>query len=158
MIKKINLFKENCAELLATFLYVGYAPVMPGTIASLVTMALWFIMPPVSAEFFLLFCVVIGFLGVWASFVIEQKKRLKDPSYIVIDEVFGMSIALCMLPKILLVYLGALVLFRFFDITKIFPVYLAEKYLQGGWGVMCDDLVAGLMARVCLALLMMLVA
>jgi phosphatidylglycerophosphatase A len=154
MIKEMSKRKKWLIELCATFFYVGYTPYAPGTVASLVTTVIWFLLPPCSWPILLMTLLVMAVIGVWISTCFEQCLRRKDPSCIVIDEVFGMSIALAMLPQVIWLYVFTFLFFRFFDITKIFPVYCAEKYLQEGWAVMSDDFVAGLMARGCIALLM----
>jgi phosphatidylglycerophosphatase A len=71
---------------------------------------------------------------------------VKDPGYIVWDEFIGMWIALLLLPKSLLAYALAFALFRLFDIVKKGPVGWADKRFSGGFGVMFDDVLAGLLA------------
>ena len=71
------------------------------------------------------------------------KVAKKDPSEAVIDEVVGMGISLLFVPKSIALYIVAFLLFRFFDITKIYPIKKFEK-LPGGWGIMLDDVVAGI--------------
>ncbi|HVT24476.1 MAG TPA: phosphatidylglycerophosphatase A, partial [Rhizomicrobium sp.] len=70
-----------------------------------------------------------------------------DPSEAVIDELAGQWLACAFAPLSWQGYLAAFVLFRFFDMTKIWPVSAAER-ARGGWGVMFDDIVAGLIAGV----------
>ena len=76
-----------------------------------------------------------------------EKELGHDARPIVIDEVMGMGLALLLVPKRLVYYIGAFILFRLFDTIKPFPARSAEK-LPGGWGVMADDLVAGVYANV----------
>ena len=98
-------------------------------------------------------------LGVPAATIAARESGRKDPGFVVIDEVAGMAIAL--LPAAAQSpagfawkpMLGALILFRLFDVWKPFPVHLLEK-LPGGWGIVFDDLAAGLYAGICLLLLM----
>ena len=92
--------------------------------------------------------------GVWAAGLIEQEKG-DDPGLVVIDEFAGQWIALIFVPQTIPVYLAAFVLFRFFDILKPFPVRQAEK-LPAGWGVMTDDIMAGLYANITLQILLLL--
>ena len=68
----------------------------------------------------------------------------KDPGVIVIDEVIGMLIALIGAPAIPVVWFIAFLLFRFFDIVKPFPVSWPDKHLNGGLGIVLDDILAGL--------------
>lgn len=96
--------------------------------------------PPV-----LLSCLItllITFIGVWSSGVVE-KIWGKDPSKVVIDEVAGMCVSLLFLPVQLKYVIAALVMFRFFDIAKPFLIKKVEL-LPGGWGIMMDDVLAGI--------------
>ncbi len=72
-----------------------------------------------------------------------------DPSEVVIDEVMGMVVAVAFLPLTPTVLLASFVLFRVFDIAKPFPVRQFEK-LPGGWGIVMDDVIAGVYANVTL--------
>lgn len=82
-------------------------------------------------------------LGVWSSAVVEQRNGITDPGLIVIDELVGMWIGLLFLPKTFVLYLFAFLIFRIFDIVKIPPAKQLQN-LHGGWGVMLDDVAAGL--------------
>jgi phosphatidylglycerophosphatase A len=86
-------------------------------------------------------------LGVAVATSVERSARRKDPSVVVIDEVVGMLVALFMLPLRAADVLSAFVCFRIFDITKPFPLRRLEAQ-PGGWGIMLDDLVAGLYTNV----------
>jgi phosphatidylglycerophosphatase A len=100
-----------------------------------------------------LLVVVIFFLGVWAAGRSEQFFGRTDPGHVVIDEVAGQMTAFLLLPhpswKLLL---AGFVLFRVFDISKPFPAGRAER-LPGGWGIMVDDVIAGIYALGALAFL-----
>ena len=94
-----------------------------------------------------LLVIAVGFeLGVRAGNWMIAKTGVKDPGYIVWDEFIGQWIALLLLPKTLMAYVLAFVLFRLFDIVKRGPVGWADKRFSGGFGVMVDDAIAGLMA------------
>jgi len=86
-------------------------------------------------------------VGIWASHRVEVVLERKDPGVIVIDEVAGMMVAVLLLPRTLGVLACAFLLFRFFDIWKPFPAREAQA-LRGGFGVVVDDLVAGVYALV----------
>ena len=92
---------------------------------------------------------VVILVGTWASHRVEAVLERKDPGVIVIDEVAGMIVAVLLLPRTLGVLLCAFLLFRLFDIWKPFPAGEAQA-LRGGFGVMVDDLVAGVYALVLL--------
>lgn len=91
---------------------------------------------------------VICLVGIWSGNVVE-KDWGKDNKKVVIDEVAGMCIALIAVPGSYAGIIAALILFRFFDIAK--PLYIrATEKLPGGWGVMMDDIVAGIYANLIL--------
>ena len=141
------------AYILATGLGSGYAPLIPGTAGSLAALLIfWFF--PRSVYLQLLMILITYITGVWAAGLIEQEKG-DDPGLVVIDEFAGQWIALIFVPQTIPVYLVSFVLFRFFDILKPFPVRQAEK-LPAGWGVMTDDIMAGLYANITLQILLLL--
>jgi len=89
--------------------------------------------------------VVATVLGVPAATIVERESGRTDPGFVVVDEVIGQWIALLGSPADWRHGLIALVLFRIFDITKPFPVRRLER-LPGGWGIVFDDVAAGLYA------------
>ncbi|HXH82177.1 MAG TPA: phosphatidylglycerophosphatase A [Candidatus Tectomicrobia bacterium] len=120
----------------------GHAPVAAGTVGSAVALALLWILPwrPVTLAAAL---VVVALAGVWAGGRVERALGLKDPGVIVIDEVAGMMLSVLLLPRTLAAFACAFVLFRALDVLKPFPAGRSQA-LPGGWGVMLDDLIAGL--------------
>ena len=137
----------------ATGGYAGYAPVAPGTAGSLVGLGVYALVRQYggpSLEVIVLSAVVV--LGVWSATAGERHFGKTDPGHVVIDEVAGMLLTLLWLP---VTWLGALVgflAFRLFDIVKPFPGGSAER-LPRGWGVMADDLVAGVYAHLVVRLM-----
>lgn len=125
----------------------GLSKWAPGTVGSLLAAVLWWFLLadlPIWAQ---LLVIVIGFeLGVYASNWMIANTGVKDPGYIVWDEFIGMWIALLLLPKTLMAFAIAFALFRLFDIVKRGPVGWADKRFTGGFGVMFDDVIAGLLA------------
>ena len=94
-------------------------------------------------------CTVVG---VWAAGEAERLFGLKDAAPIVIDEIVGMLLTYYAVPVALIPLLLGFVCFRFFDILKPLPQL---EQLPGGWGIMLDDLCAGLLAQGCLRLLLL---
>jgi phosphatidylglycerophosphatase A len=92
-------------------------------------------------------------LGIWVAGEAEQLFGTKDASPIVIDEIAGMLLTYCAVPLALLPLLVGFVCFRFFDVYKPLPHL---EWLPGGWGIMLDDLFAGLLAQGCLRLCLFL--
>ena len=128
--------------ILATGLGTGFSPLAPGTAGSLLSLLLIYFFSPIPPYILVLFIIVLFFLGVFASTQVE-KDRGHDPSIVVIDEIVGMSIGLLFLPPNLTLFFIAFVLFRIFDIFKPPPINISQK-LPAGWGVMMDDVIAGL--------------
>jgi phosphatidylglycerophosphatase A len=138
-------------ELAATSLGIGYIGKGAGTVAAVSCCICWYMAwaggyPPEIPS--LVISVLIILLGIWAGNKVEPLWG-KDHQRVVIDEVAGMCIALLFIPVSLKYVLTALVLFRFFDITK--PLFIKKmEDLPGGWGVMMDDVLAGVYANVLL--------
>lgn len=141
---------NQVALLVASFGYVGFFPLAPGTAGSLAALVLFafvrWVGPP---AFELGMIAVVLVAGVWAASGAERALGQKDPGPIVIDEVLGMLITLAVIPVSLTGVLVGFLLFRLFDVVKPFPVNRME-HLPGGYGVMLDDAVAGLYAHLVL--------
>ena len=138
-------------ELAATSLGIGYIGKGAGTVAAVACCICWYLAwaggyPP--AILSIIITVLIILLGIWAGNKVEPLWG-KDHQRVVIDEVAGMCIALLFIPVSLKYVLTALILFRFFDITKPLLIKKMED-LPGGWGVMMDDVLAGVYANVLL--------
>ena len=133
------------ARWIATGLGLGYAPIAPGTVASLpVALGVSCVAPP---DLWLLgAAVVVAAVGIWASGLEEVRVGVKDPSSIVVDEAAGMLVALLGHPRNLSWVLGLFLLFRVMDVWKPFPIRQLQE-LPGGWGVVMDDLLAGVYAN-----------
>jgi phosphatidylglycerophosphatase A len=140
---------------------VGFIPLAPGTWGSLVGVGIYLLLysrfSAAGTQVFVLIhlvgILIITFTGIWAASQVERIIGRKDPGKVVVDEVAGQLISL--LP-IFLIPVGSLwrgmvivsfILFRVFDIVKPYPARHMER-LHGGWGIMCDDLVAGVYAAV----------
>ncbi len=142
---------KKAAKIIGSTFGAGFSPVAPGTAGSLVAIAaLWFT-PSLSAMSLIFFIVIFYFVGVWASTICETDWG-HDPGRVVWDEVVGMMITVVALPKQWLIYLVAFAAFRFFDILKPFPINSSQR-LPRGWGVMTDDVLAGIYANLVLQLL-----
>jgi len=129
----------------ATVFGIGRAPA-PGTIASLVALPVaWLVMTYAGPVVLLALGAAIFIFGLWASEQYAIQAGNADPSECVIDEIAGQFIACAMAPLSIAGFAAAFVLFRLFDISKLWPVSAAER-LHGGLGIMLDDLVAGLLA------------
>ncbi len=139
------------ARLIATGFYTGYAPKAPGTAGSLFGLFLYWAIPESKSVYSLAGIVLIFFTGVWAANQVEKETRVQDNQIIVIDEIVGMLITVVLFKKTLIWLVVGFLLFRFFDIVKPFPAKSSEK-IPHGWGVMMDDVIAGIYSALWLRL------
>ena len=132
--------------LVASVLGIGYIGKGGGTIAAIVYCIVWFILPAgyETGNWQVLVTFIIIILGTWSSNEVDHAWG-RDSSKVVIDEIAGMAISLLFIPKTIWYVLLTLVAFRFFDIVKPLGIRKAES-LPTGWGVMADDILAGLYA------------
>ncbi len=156
---------SRLALFLSTGLGVGYGPVMPGTYGSALGVGFYlalvhFASPlPHPRMLLAIFAAVFALFSIWVVSVALRGFRVKDPQEIVLDEVAGQLITLLPLPLAygssrshwLAVFVGFL-LFRLFDAAKPYPIWKFER-LPGAWGVVVDDLAAGVFAAAVLVAL-----
>ena len=133
---------------------LGYLPVAPGTWGSLGALLVWAPFRASHPAFEGPGIVLLSLLAVHAAGHAARVLRTSDPSVVVIDEAAGMALTLVALPSVpSLLNLGlAFLLFRLFDVVKPFPLRRLERF-PGGWGIVLDDLGAGLYAAVILSAL-----
>ena len=144
--------KTLWAWTIATFFGAGFGKPGPGTWGSVATVLLWaayawFAHPSPHALLIALAILIVAALalGIPAATIVARQSGRKDPQIVVIDEVAGQAITLLFSPFDLRHALIALILFRAFDMTKPFPVRQLEN-LPEGWGIVLDDVAAGLYA------------
>jgi len=144
---------------LATGLGAGYFPVAPGTAGSAVGLALVMAFRQAPLEplpltvCLTVFTGLLFVVGVWSAGKAEKVFGREDPGQVVIDEVAGQILTFVATPRVTWIGLIAgFILFRGFDIIKPFPARRAERF-SGGWGIMLDDLVAGLYSLLALVIL-----
>jgi phosphatidylglycerophosphatase A len=131
------------AYVLSIWFGCGRFPKMPGTAGTIGAIPLYLLLRQAGAPIVLLGAAVITAVGVWSSTQVVRKTGLKDPQIVCIDEVAGVLITLAAAPAHWHGLLAGVVLFRVFDQWKPFPARRAER-LPEGWGVMMDDVFAGL--------------
>jgi phosphatidylglycerophosphatase A len=150
MLKVINY-------LFVTMFGIGKLPRIPGSYASLVTVIFLYILFhifSVPADTFLFFLVAIFIISIFAINLFIRDLSNKDPKEIVIDEFIGQSIPICLYEiahteesdpsRVLTFYFIMFILFRIFDITKPYPVSYYDKNFKNSFGVIMDDVCAGL--------------
>lgn len=140
---------SGVAHLIATGFYSGYAPVAPGTFGTVVGVAIAPFAAAVALVSPVAYLLLLGLAvacAIWAAEAAIAIFELKDPRQVVCDEVVGYLFAMAFVPVGWGSLLYAFLLFRFFDITKPPPCRQAER-LRGGYGIVIDDLAAGIYAN-----------
>jgi phosphatidylglycerophosphatase A len=131
--------------------YAGFFPVASGTVGSAVALALFWIIPPLQDWIVLLPCILVSLaIGIPIASAME-KHYGEDPSEVVWDEVVGQWIALLLLPPIWYLWVAAFFVFRVFDIIKPPPANVFDR-MRGGFGIMMDDVIAGIYANLVIQL------
>ncbi len=154
---------EGVALALSTGLGVGFLPGAPGTYGSALALLVFVLFSPLPGGLLVVSVAALGAVGVWASDVAGEVFQVADDGRIVIDEIVGQLIALVPLRALapagglapsaeLAGLVTAFVAFRCLDIGKPGPVGWAERSFERGVGVMMDDIVAGVLAAVLVAL------
>ena len=141
----------NTLKIFATWFYSGKAPFAPGTCGSLATLPCVYALSYFYGyQAVAVFALLIAIIGIPIASSYAQALNIKDPGEIVIDEVAGQAIALIFAGTNLYLFIAGFFLFRLFDITKPWLVGWADKKLNGGLGIMLDDVFAGIFAAIVL--------
>jgi len=139
------------AWLIATWFGCGWMPKAPGTMGSLGAIPLYLLVAQGGRGAVAAAAVAVTAVGIWASSVVARDLGAHDPQIVVVDEVAGILVT--MIPMAVVSWRAVLlgfVLFRLFDMTKPWPVRRFEK-LPGGWGIVMDDVAAGVLGAVVMA-------
>jgi len=138
-------------RMIATGFFVGRMPFAPGTWGTLVGIPIVFLFTLLGPIGYLVASVALVVLGIAAAEIYERKTQSHDASEIVIDEIAGFVITMAWLPvSSWRVWVAAFVLFRLLDITKPLLIGQIDRKVPGGWGVMLDDVLSGVVANVIL--------
>ncbi len=154
---------KQFAFLLSTLFYVGYFPKMPGTIGSLVSLPIIFYVCYKFGFFGLLITIIISFVVAMVSVKEVLKYTKHDPSFVVIDEFIGQAVTFLLIADTLVSntnivpYITGFILFRIFDVIKPYPVSYADKKIQNAFGVILDDIFAGIYATIIIYFILYLV-
>jgi len=152
---KTSLFKKSASLIIASFFGIGYLPPCPGTFGALGgALVFWFLLKSLSLPLQIFFTAILFLIGVFTSFQVSKISGNEDPEEVVIDEVVGMWLALIG-RHTLFEFFIAFVFFRIFDIKK--PFYIAKvERIPNGWGIMLDDVLAGIYSWISLSLVLYL--
>jgi phosphatidylglycerophosphatase A len=144
------ILKPKAVMFLATGAHVGRIPFASGTFGSLVGLPIVYLLSKVDWTVAFFLTTILILFSVRVAHLAERQLKAKDPGCIVIDEIAGMCVTMLAIPLTLTTGVAGFFLFRVFDVIKPPPVRQMENLFQGGWGVVMDDVVAGLMANIVL--------
>ena len=148
---------RNPVHFLAFGLGSGAAPKAPGTFGTLAAVVIYLLLPAMSWPAYALMLVVSFAAGVWLCGKTSADIGVHDHGGIVWDEFVGYWLTMFLAPPGLLWIVTGFVLFRIFDILKPWPIRWLDRHVHGGFGIMIDDVLAGVFALVCLQLLAVLI-
>ena len=134
---------------LATFFYLGYSPIAPGTVGTLGGIGLFYLVSDLSLPVYSLFLLGFIIVSIWVSTEASVVFSETDPRQVVVDEVCGYLVTMLLIPSSLINVILGFFLFRFFDVLKPPPVGIAER-LPRGFGIVADDILAGIYSNLIL--------
>jgi len=132
--------------LFATWGGAGYSPVASGTVGTLAAIPFYLLLARLPLSLYLLTLVPFFFFACWMSGLAEEIFGEKDSGKIVIDEVVGYLVTMVGVPLTVQGVVLGFFLFRFFDIVKVEPARYFDRHLKNGYGVVLDDVAAGVYA------------
>lgn len=127
---------------IATVFSLGYSPIAPGTVGSLAGLALCLLLHGNNILYIITFFILF-FAGVISAGKVEKETATEDPSFVVIDEFACIFLAFLFIPITLPTVIAGFIIYRVIDIIKVPPLGRLED-IKGGWGIMLDDLMAGI--------------
>ncbi len=130
----------------------GLAPKAPGTFGTIAAIPIYLLMQDLSLMLYIALTVIGFIVGIWICQQSADWLGTEDPSAVVWDEIVGYLVTMIAAPQGWQWAVLGFILFRFFDILKPWPISLADKKLHGGFGIMFDDVIAGIFAGVLLQL------
>ncbi len=149
----LSPWRRRLAYTLATWFGCGLTPGAPGTVGTLGAIPLYLALRPHGAPWIALVAILITGIGVWAATLVALDLDKKDPQIVVIDEVAGVLLTLLVAHSTWASLIAGVVLFRLFDQLKPWPARYAERSFPLGWGIVFDDVFAGIWGAVVLSLL-----
>lgn len=138
---------------IAIFFGAGKSPKAPGTVGTIATIPLWYLLAQAGPLIYMAVTFALVFVGVAAANAYEQFAQKHDSKEIVIDEVVGYLITMTWLPLTWQSLLIGFAVFRVLDILKPPPIRQLDQKVQGGFGVMVDDIAAGIIGSIIMQLL-----
>ncbi|MEJ2095814.1 MAG: phosphatidylglycerophosphatase A [Deltaproteobacteria bacterium] len=142
---------------LSSGFYLGRLPVAPGTFGSLPGLGLWLLLSRWEWLAILFFLVIFILFAAWIAGLAAEALDCRDPGSVVIDEIAGMAITMAGIPINWTACVAGFVLFRFFDIAKPFPIRWVDQHVKGGFGIVLDDVLAGIISNIALRIIIKLI-
>ncbi|BEU02352.1 phosphatidylglycerophosphatase A [Agarivorans sp. OAG1] len=153
-----KLSLRNPLHLCALGLGSGLAPKAPGTFGTLAAIPLYLLLAPLPVWAYVAVLLVSFVFGVWCCQKASDAMGVHDHGAIVWDEFVGYWITMFMVPLSPLNVLLGFILFRFFDVLKPWPIKILDKKVHGGFGIMIDDVLAGVFAAISLQVVLFVLA
>jgi len=145
----LNIWR-NPVHLLAYGFGSGLSPWAPGTAGTAVAVGIYLLLPTMHWSLYLGFILVTFLVGIWLCGTTSKAAGVHDPGGIVWDEFVGYWLTMFMAPAGWQWIVGGFVLFRLLDILKPWPIKWADTKVEGGLGIMLDDVIAGIIGALCL--------
>lgn len=151
--KKINFNLADPIQFLALGFGSGLAPKAPGTFGTLAAVPVFLLLSLLSPWSYFIVVFILTIAGIYICGKTAKDVGVHDHGAIVWDEFIGFFITMFMIPVSVTSLIIGFLLFRFFDILKPWPISLADKKLQGGFGIMFDDVLAGVFSLIIMHLI-----
>ncbi len=142
--------------LLATGGYSGFFPGVPGTAGSLVGVILFLIFARLSFPLYCTTIIAFIFFAIWWAAKAALIFQKKDPPQVVIDEIAGYLVTMAGVPPSWGYIIAGFMLFRLVDIVKPYPIRWIDQHVAGGYGIVLDDVLAGVYANIILQIIRLL--
>ena len=146
-------FRNRTVLFLATGFFTGTVPFAPGTFGSLIGLPLFFFLSHLNILRSFAWVLLFVIFSVWIASAAEKILNEEDSPRIVIDEIAGMTVVFLGLPFNMITAGAGFLIFRIFDIWKPFPIRMLERKVRGGFGIVLDDVLAGVYANLILRLI-----
>jgi phosphatidylglycerophosphatase A len=146
----MSSFGKSVVLFAATGAGSGFVPVMPGTAGTAAGVVLFFILSSLSLSLYLLTTVAFIFIAIWNAHQAALYLQVKDPPQVVIDEIAGYLVTMASFPFTWPYVAAGFIIFRIFDIIKPYPAGWIDRKVPGGYGIVLDDVAAGIYANIVL--------
>lgn len=135
----------------------GLSPIAPGTMGTIAVIPIYLFMQNLNLLPYIILTAIISIVGIWICGASSKMLGVHDHGGIVWDEFAGYLITMIAAPSGWLWVIIGFVLFRIFDIWKPWPIHVVDKHVSGGFGIMLDDIIAGIFAGIVLQLIVLII-